>query len=229
MAEEDLELNIESIRAALPCRRPAEQLVMLLLLLATMIANAAAGERVLLVMGDSLSAAYGLRSEQGWVHMLQERLAEQEAQWRVVNASISGETTAGGASRVAQEIARHRPDAVLIALGANDGLRGLPLDAAQANLQRMIDAAREAGAEVLLVGMQMPPNYGPDYTRMFQAMYRELAERNRIALLPFLLEPIATEREAFMADNLHPVASAQLRLLDHVWPALEPVLQQAAN
>jgi acyl-CoA thioesterase I len=194
-----------------------------------MIANAGAAERVLLVMGDSLSAAYGLPSEQGWVQLLQQRLAGENGGWRVVNASVSGETTAGGASRVAQEIARHRPDALLIALGANDGLRGLPIDAAQANLQRMIDAARGAGAEVLLVGMRMPPNFGPDYTGQFEAMYRQLARDNEIALLPFLLEPIATDRAAFMADNLHPVAAAQPRLLDHVWPALQPVLQQATD
>jgi acyl-CoA thioesterase I len=217
-------LNIVTTRSQIPCRSAYERIVFALLLLAAMVGNAVASERVLLVMGDSLSAAYGLRTEQGWVHMLEQRLQQGDAGWRVVNASISGETTAGGASRVLNEIARHQPDALLIALGANDGLRGLPLDAARANLQRMITAARNSSAEVLLVGMQMPPNYGPDYTRMFQQMYVELAEQNKVALLPFLLEPIASERDAFMADNLHPTASAQPRLLDHVWPALLPVL-----
>jgi acyl-CoA thioesterase I len=201
---------------------------MALLLFAGMIGPAFAADRVLLVMGDSLSAAHGLRADQGWVHLLDERLHREQAGWKVVNASVSGETTAGGASRVFSEIARHRPDALLIALGANDGLRGLPLDSARRNLQRMIDAARHADAEVLLVGMQMPPNYGPDYTRMFQQMYHDLAERNGVALLPFLLEPIATEREAFMADNLHPGAAVQPKLLEHVWPALTPVLHAAA-
>jgi acyl-CoA thioesterase I len=203
---------------------------MIALLLAAMVAQASAGERVLLVMGDSLSAAYNLRADQGWVHLLQQRVGDADAGgWKVVNASISGETTAGGASRVFHEIARHRPDVLLIALGANDGLRGLPIDAARANLQRMIDAARNADADVLLVGMQMPPNYGPDYTRMFQDMYADLASRNQVALLPFLLEPIATDRDAFMPDNLHPAAEAQPRLLEHVWPALEPVLRRAAS
>jgi acyl-CoA thioesterase I len=208
----------------LPCRKLTERFVMAALLLLAMIGQASAADRVLLVMGDSLSAAYGLRTEQGWVHLLDQRLREQDSGWRVVNASISGETTAGGVSRVFQEIARHRPDAILIALGANDGLRGLPLDAARANLQRMIDAGQNAGAEVLLVGIQIPPNYGPDYTRMFRDMYQHLAQANDVPLLPFLLEPIATEREAFLPDQLHPAASAQPRLLEHVWPALTPVL-----
>jgi len=195
-----------------------------MLLLFGMFANAQAAERVLLVMGDSLSAAYGLRPEQGWVHLLGERLREQDADWRVVNASISGETTAGGASRITTELERHAPDALLIALGANDGLRGLPIEQARANLQRMIDAARATGSRVLLVGMRMPPNYGPAYTQLFEQMYRDLAETNDVALLPFLLAPIAAERDAFQADHLHPTADAQPALLQHVWPALAPVL-----
>jgi acyl-CoA thioesterase I len=222
-------LNIVSSKSRLPCRKLTERFVIVALLLVAMIGQASAADRVLLVMGDSLSAAYGLRTEQGWVHLLDQRLREEGSGWRVVNASISGETTAGGVSRVFQEIARHRPDAMLIALGANDGLRGLPLDAARANLQRMIDAGRHADAEVLLVGIQMPPNYGPDYTRMFQDMYHQLARANDIPLLPFLLEPIATEREAFLPDQLHPGADAQPRLLEHVWPALTPVLDAATT
>jgi acyl-CoA thioesterase I len=202
---------------------------MVLLLLAALLAGtaqASPGNRVLLVMGDSLSAAYGLRADEGWVHLLERRLQEDGGGWDVVNASISGETTAGGANRIFTEIARHRPDAIVIELGANDGLRGLPLELARSNLQRMIDAAKNVDADVLLVGMQMPPNYGADYTRMFQTMYRELAERNGVALLPFLLEPIAADREAFLADNLHPTAAAQPQLLEHVWGALQPLLAE---
>ena len=184
----------------------------------------AAAERTVLVMGDSLSAAYGLAPEQGWVALLAERLADDRPGWRVANASVSGETTAGGASRIAGELQRHQPDVVVIELGANDGLRGLDLAQTRANLARMVEAAQGAGAEVLLLGMRLPPNYGPDYTRQFEDNYRLLAERHDVALLPFFLEPIAMDREAFQADNLHPVADAQPRLLDHVWPALEPLL-----
>ncbi len=194
------------------------------LLWLAMIGYAAAAERVLLVMGDSLSAAYGLRAEQGWVALLDRRLQGNGHAWRVVNASVSGETTAGGASRVRSELERHRPAALVIELGANDGLRGLPVELAERNLQSMIDAARAQDAEVLLIGMRMPPNYGPDYTRSFEAMYAGLAERNDVALLPFLLEPIASDRDAFQADNLHPTADAQPQLLEHIWPTLLPLL-----
>lgn len=189
--------------------------------------NVAAAEpagRVLLVMGDSLSAGYNLAADQGWVSLLGERLAGRDPAWKVVNASISGETTAGGAARIDSELATHRPHVVVIELGANDGLRGLPMEQARANLTRMIEAAQAAKARVLLVGMEMPPNYGPEYTAQFRDMFRALAESYRIPLLPFLLEPIAREREAFQADNLHPVAEVQPRILDHVWPALEPLL-----
>lgn len=184
----------------------------------------AATGRTVLVMGDSLSAAYGLAPEQGWVALLGERLARERPGWRVANASVSGETSAGGASRIAGELRRHRPEVVVIELGANDGLRGLDLDQTRANLARMVEAAESAGARVLLLGMRLPPNYGPDYTRRFEDNYRELAEHHDVALLPFLLEPIAMDRESFQADNLHPDAEAQPRLLAHVWPALEPLL-----
>lgn len=180
-----------------------------------------------LVMGDSLSAAYGLAAEQGWVHLLGQRLANSHPGWRVVNASISGETTAGGAARVAAALAQHDPDLVVIELGANDALRGLPIDQAGANLTRMIEASKRAGAEVLLIGIRIPPNYGPDYAEALRAMYENLARTHEAALLPFLLEPIATERDAFLSDNLHPTAAAQPRLLDHVWTALEPLLAKA--
>jgi acyl-CoA thioesterase-1 len=187
-------------------------------------ASAAEGGTVL-VMGDSLSAAYGLAPQQGWVALTAERLKTERPGWTVANASISGETTAGGASRIAAELARHKPAVVVIELGANDGLRCLGLEQTRANLERMVVAAKQAGARVLLLGMRIPPNYGPQYTQGFERNYRELAEEHAVALLPFFLEPIATDRSAFQADNLHPVAEAQPKLRDHVWPALAPLLR----
>lgn len=185
---------------------------------------ALAAERTVLVMGDSLSAAYGLAPEQGWVALLAERLRAENPGWKVANASVSGETTAGGASRIAGELKRHQPEVVVIELGANDGLRGLDLAQTRANLERMVTAAKDAGAQVLLLGMRIPPNYGPDYTRGFERNYTALAEEHEVALLPFLLEPIAMDRDAFQPDNLHPVAEAQPKLRDHVWRALAPLL-----
>lgn len=210
-----------------PCHGAIERYVMLvaLLVLAALAPADAWAKRTVLVMGDSLSAAYGLSAGQGWVHLLGLKVAEEVPGWHVVNASISGETTAGGASRIASELGRHAPEVVVIELGANDGLRGLPLDQAQANLDKMIQAARGANADVVLIGMRIPPNYGPDYTRMFEAMYRDLAAKHGAALLPFLLEPVAADRDAFQPDNLHPTAASQPKLLDHVWPAVKPVLQ----
>ncbi len=187
-------------------------------------AVATAGERTVLVMGDSLSAAYGLAPEQGWVALTAARVRERKPAWTVVNASVSGETTAGGASRIGAELVRHKPAVVVIELGANDGLRGLDLAQTRANLERMVVAARGSGAKVLLLGMRIPPNYGSQYTEGFARNYRELAEQYDAALLPFLLEPIATDRGAFQADQLHPAASAQPLLRDHVWTALSPLL-----
>ena len=200
------------------------QVVMALLALALVSPAWAQTPRTVLVMGDSLSAAYNLAPEQGWVALLGRKLGAERPGWTVANASISGETTAGGASRIAAELARHKPAVVVIELGANDGLRGLPLEQTRANLERMVAASREAGARVLLVGMRLPPNYGPQYTQGFERIFVEVAEAHGAALLPFLLEPIAMDREAFQADNLHPVAEAQPRLLEHVWPALVPLL-----
>lgn len=180
--------------------------------------------RTVLVMGDSLSAGYGMTAAQGWVALTADRIAGEKPGWNVVNASISGETTAGGRARIVDALARHRPEVVVIALGANDGLRGLPTAQTAANLAYMIGAAHGTDAEVLLVGMQMPPNLGAAYTQAFAGNYPMLAGRFNVALLPFLLEPIATEREAFQSDNLHPVADVQPDLRDHVWSALEPLL-----
>jgi acyl-CoA thioesterase-1 len=200
-------------------------LVAMLLALFALPAAAAAGGRTVLVMGDSLSAAYGLAPEQGWVSLVAAKMRKAAPGWTVVNASVSGETTDGGASRIAGALAKHRPAVVVIELGANDGLRGLDLDRTLGNLEKMIVASKKAGADVLLVGMRLPPNYGRRYTDAFAANFRELAEAHGTALLPFLLEPIATDRDAFLPDNLHPDAEAQPAIRDHVWTALAPLLK----
>ncbi|WP_199171463.1 MULTISPECIES: arylesterase [Luteimonas] len=187
-------------------------------------ASAGADARTVLVMGDSLSAGYGMAASQGWVALLQQRLQGEAPGWRVVNASISGETSAGGASRIAEAVVRERPEVVVIALGANDGLRGLPLADARRNLARMIGASQHVGAKVLLVGMRMPPNLGAEYTAGFERNYRDLSALFDTALLPFLLEPVAEDRANFQDDNLHPTIAAQPVILDHVWPALRPLL-----
>ena len=188
-------------------------------------ATAAQPQRTLLVMGDSLSAAYGLSASQGWVALTSELIARKKPGWHVVNASISGETTAGGVSRIAAELKRTRPGVVVIELGANDGLRGLPLAQTRANLERMIKLSQASGAKVLLIGMRMPPNLGRDYTQGFERNFSELAKLHKTAFLPFLLEPIALDRANFQADNLHPVAAAQPKLRDHVWKSLAVLLQ----
>ena len=184
-----------------------------------------AAQRTVLVMGDSLSAAYGLSATQGWVALTAQKIAKEKPDWRVVNASISGETTAGGGARIAAELKRQKPSVVVIELGANDGLRGLPLAQTRANLAKMIVAAKAANAKVLLIGMRLPPNYGPDYTKQFEQLFLELSQQHKTAFLPFLLQPIAMDDRAFQADHLHPVASAQPKLRDHVWPALVPLLK----
>jgi lysophospholipase L1-like esterase len=188
-------------------------------------APTAKAARTVLFMGDSLSAGYGLAASQGWVALTAERIAKTKPGWKVVNASISGETTAGGASRIAGELQRNRPAVVVIELGANDGLRGLQLAQSRANLERMIAAAKAAKAQVLLIGMRMPPNLGKEYTQGFERNFHELANQHGTVLLPFLLEPIALDRAAFQADNLHPIASAQPKLRDHVWARLGPMLK----
>ncbi len=186
---------------------------------------AAKASRTVLVLGDSLSAAYGLSASQGWVALTADRVSKTQPGWRVVNASISGETSAGGVSRIAGELKRNRPAVVVIELGANDGLRGLPLQQTRSNLERMIKLSQAAGAKVLLIGMRMPPNMGRDYTQGFERNFSELSKLHKTAYLPFLLEPIALDRSAFQADNLHPIATAQPKLRDHVWKALAPLLK----
>lgn len=192
-------------------------------------AGGAAAAGNVMVFGDSLSAAYGLAPSQGWPALLAKRLQKSAPDWRVVNASVSGETTAGGLRRLPEDLKRHRPQVVLIALGANDGLRGQPIAAARANLEQMVRLAREAKAVPVLVGLMIPPNYGIDYAGQFQEMYRDIARRLEVPLVPFLLEGIADKRELFQADQLHPTAEAQPRILDNVWPVLDRVLARAAG
>jgi acyl-CoA thioesterase-1 len=181
-------------------------------------------KQTLLVMGDSLSAAYNLPAEQGWVGLTAARMKQSHPDWQVVNASVSGETSAGGLSRLPAVLKRHTPDLVVIELGANDGLRGLPLLQTRNNLRKMIRLSKAQGAKVLLIGIRMPPNYGPAYTEGFAAIYTDLAKQEKTALLPFLLEPIALDRDHFLPDQLHPNAKGQLKLRDHVWKALKPLL-----
>lgn len=178
----------------------------------------------LLVMGDSLSAGYGLPAEAGWVGLLGEALKDEGRDWEVVNASVSGETSSGGLARIDDALARHRPALVLIALGANDGLRGLTPTLLAENLRRMVLKIRAAEARVLLVGIRIPPNYGPAYSRAFEGTYTDLAAELDLPLLPFLLEPIAEDERWFQSDRLHPTAEAQPLLLRHVRTALDPLL-----
>jgi acyl-CoA thioesterase-1 len=199
-----------------------------LALLAAAALPAAATPRKLLVFGDSLSAAYGLASSQGWVHLLGERITRSNLPWQVVNASVSGETTAGGLRRLPGDLKRHQPAVVLIALGANDALRGQPIAAIRSNLEQMIKLARAARAEPVLAGIMIPPNYGIDYAREFSEVYAALAKQHRLRLVPFLLEGIADKPEMFQADQLHPTAAAQARIVDNVWPAVEPLLRRPA-
>ena len=186
--------------------------------------QAANTQKTILVMGDSLSAGYGLENEQGWVSLLQKNLQTQYPGWTIKNASISGETTAGGASRIIQEALTTKPAIVVIELGANDGLRGLPIDEMRRNLARMIGVAQHVGADVVLVGMQIPPNYGSDYTRQFTATYQLLAKQFKTDYIPFLLESVPMQRTSFQDDNLHPVAEVQPAIRDHVLKTLKPML-----
>ena len=185
---------------------------------------ASAAEQRILVYGDSLSAGFGIAVRESWPALLGQRLKAQGSAFVVANASISGETTAGGRARFAAALGQFKPAVVILALGANDGLRGLPVPAMRENLQAMARLAKQAGARVLLVGMRLPPNYGPQYTRDFDAAYRDIAKAEKLALLPFLLEPIALERDAYQADGLHPTAAAQPKILEHVWGALKPLV-----
>lgn len=186
---------------------------------------AAPAERVVLVLGDSLSAGYGLTQGQGWVWLLQDRLKTLDYPHRVLNASISGDTTGGGLARLPRLLARERPEVLIIELGANDGLRGHGFEQIRENIGRLIESGRRAGAKVLLVGARLPPNYGAAYSQGFQALYRDLAVEYDVALTPRLLADVAEDRRWMQPDGLHPTAAAQPRLLDNVWPQLEPLLR----
>lgn len=187
-----------------------------------------AESRTILVFGDSLSAGYGLAPEQGWVALLEKRLRAQGYGYAVVNASISGETTSGGLARLPRALRLHRPALVVLELGANDGLRGLPLADARDNLAQMIELCERAHARVLLLGIRLPPNYGPRYADEFAALYPELAHRFRIPLVPFLLEGVALNPALMQADGLHPDAAGEPRVLDVLWPRLSPMLQRSS-
>ena len=187
-----------------------------------------AGARTLLVFGDSLSAAYGISPAQGWVHLLGERAARVDPQWRVVNASVSGETTDGGLRRLSADLERHKPSMVVIALGANDALRGQPLAGIRDNLEKMIRLTRQARAEPVLVGIMIPPNYGIEYVAQFRALYPAIAKKDRVPFVPFLLEGIADKPDLFQADQLHPTAAAQPKILDNIWKIVEPLLRKPA-
>ncbi|MBI2307515.1 MAG: arylesterase [Rhodocyclales bacterium] len=199
---------------------------LLVLCAVVLLVPAAHAAGTILVLGDSLSAGYGIRQDAAWPALLQQRLAEKRLDYSVVNASISGETTSGGRSRIGEALARHKPAVVVVALGANDGLRGLPLAGMRDNLAGIIAATRKAKARVLLVGMRLPPNYGP-YATEFAQSYRELARKEKAPLVDFLLDGVADQPALFLPDALHPTAAAQPRLLDNVWIGLEPLLQPA--
>ncbi len=202
----------------------------LLLVLLLVSSQALAGSGTILVMGDSLSAAYGVETEKAWVAQLRDRLDDSQwSDWTVVNASISGETTDGGLRRLPALLSRHQPDIVVIELGGNDGLRGFPPGVIRDNLARMVDLSQQAGARVLLVGMQIPPNYGQRYTEAFATIFPDLAQSKDTALVPFFLEGIYNQQGMMQEDGIHPTAEAQARLLENLWPHLEPLLEGAAR
>jgi acyl-CoA thioesterase I len=188
--------------------------------------DAAAADRTILVFGDSLSAAYGLRSEQGWVALLDKRLRTQGYGYNVVNASESGETTSGGLQRLPRALELNKPQILILELGSNDALRGLPLATAKDNLSKMVELGQKAGASVLLVGMRIPPNYGPKYTADFVQMYSDLSGRYHTPLVPFLLQSVALDQSRMLEDGLHPNALGEPAVLDTLWPQLVPLLKK---
>jgi acyl-CoA thioesterase-1 len=195
-----------------------------LMFLTSFLTGARAEPPVILVLGDSLSAAYGIRPEQGWVALLEERLRDQGLDQRILNASISGETTAGGVSRLTALLNAHRPALVVIALGANDGLRALPLAQLSTNLERLVGLSQEAGAQVLLVGITLPPNYGAGYVKRFQEIFVTVAGEAKVPLVPMLLTGVAEHRQLMQPDGYHPAAEAQPIMLENVWTQLRPLL-----
>lgn len=181
---------------------------------------------VILIVGDSLSAGYGMELSQSWVSLLEQRLRQRGLPHRVANISVSGETSRGGLTRLPAALERYRPALVLLELGGNDGLRGLPTQQLEDNLAAMIELSQQAGAQVALAGMRIPPNYGPRYTRQFAAVFQDLAQRYQTALIPFLLEGVAGDAGLMQSDGVHPRAEGQARILDNVWTVLEPLLKR---
>jgi len=184
-----------------------------------------AAEKSILVVGDSVSAAFGIAQARGWVALLGERLKRERLDYSVVNASISGETTAGGVTRLRPALEKHRPAVVIIELGGNDGLRGMPVAGMKKNLETMVEQSRQAGARVLLVGMRLPPNYGPQYTGEFERAFAEVSKRHGAALLPFMFEDFGGKRDLFQPDGIHPTEAAQPVMLESVWKRLRPLLK----
>jgi acyl-CoA thioesterase-1 len=197
-----------------------------LTLMITLIAGVspASARSKILVMGDSISAAYGIQRDAGWVALLDQRLSETATPWEVINASISGETTGGGLARLPKALEAHDPEIVIIELGGNDGLRGYPVSRIRENLDKLVELAVAGGRRVLLLGMRIPPNYGPRYTRAFEAMYRDVADAHGVRFVPFILEAVALHPGLMQDDGIHPTAEAQPKLLDSVWPELQRVL-----
>ncbi|HEX4376339.1 MAG TPA: arylesterase [Steroidobacteraceae bacterium] len=204
-------------------------LLALCIALATPRTHAAEQQATILVFGDSISAGYGIRVEQGWVNLMAQRIAQTGYGFKVVNASVSGETTAGGLGRLPHALDIQHPQILILELGGNDGLRSLPLNGTHDNLAQMIRLAQDRHITVLLIGMRLPPNYGERYTSGFQKLYADLATQFRVPLVPFLLEPVALKPELMQEDGIHPTGPAQPMLLDTVWPRLEPLLKPAAH
>jgi acyl-CoA thioesterase-1 len=188
--------------------------------------NSFASSPKILILGDSLSAEYGLPRGTGWVSLLDKRLASDQLSWLTINASISGETSAGGQARLPALLKTHQPQVVIVELGANDALRGLQLQATEKNLRQIIQSSKKSGAQVLLLGMRIPPNYGADYSNQFFRLFATLAQTEQVEYLPFFLEKVADKSELFQADRIHPNVQAQSILLDNVWPKLKPMLKR---
>jgi len=197
-----------------------------ILLFITSLGTAHSAPKIILVLGDSLSAEYGISRGVGWVALLQERIKENKLDVRVINASISGDTTSGGLDRLVKLLAEHKPNIVIVELGANDGLRGLPVTLAEKNIRSIISKSKSANAHVLLIGMRIPPNYGPAYMNQFNAMYPKIAGETKTPLVPFLLKGVADKPTLFQPDQLHPVAAAHPQMLNNVWPYLQPMLSK---
>ncbi|MEC8860369.1 MAG: arylesterase [Pseudomonadota bacterium] len=215
-------------QVAFSCRFVAQVAVLALITIVASVQTAAWAESepgVVLVFGDSLSAAYRMDEEQGWVALLQQRVDNNGLDWQVQNASVSGETTSGGLARLPAVLDSTQPDILILELGGNDGLRGLPVPTIRANLQQMIELSQQAGARVMLVGIQIPPNYGPRYTQPFYDQYQALADQYGTTLIPFLLDGIADQPGLMQDDGIHPRAEAQGMIVDIVWPVLLPMLE----